>query len=1183
MFDPFAQGLFDDLPDLQGLDSDEARRILSSAYLAIVRLRTRDATTTAGTLISDDVGSDSSDDSDPLQLTSAIDYLRRLADTMEFHAVLGENVEPRVRTAGAFITAESLALLADYHDLVAPSTQPLSCRVRNSGVYTRIESGLLYLIAGYESNAAGVVAGIVEAVDVQRSSGEQGAEWGLDVLINFCRFRLNPLPLQECPVTFEDAPDLDAPALEDDTVGRLYGLLGESVRALMAWLVGDEPGGMEEAEQNIGNLLSALGPSQQNSGDPIEGTGGDYARVRHLAALLNICLPEIRERSLLQLIPTGPGFSPDDFSSYLSNRARGDSEGGSGRPVLWPSARSYVDKCISGDARHAVVSMPTGSGKSFIAELAISQSVGEGWVLYLAPTNALTEQIRFDLRKSLELLGTDVRAFIGGLEYSLLKTDVVADMPTNSVAVMTPEKASLALRLYPHVFQSCKLIVFDECHLLGEESSARGATAELLLSRLMLVAPDARILLMSAVLGNPDDLAGWLNFATGYNSSVVSITWRPTRTLRGALAVSRPALEREYGPARAELAELPPHRKKKEFQAPYTVICNLQGAWQSTDEPDYGLVEIPCEASFAALRAMHNGEWRYKVEPVRWVNGSAVSLAEFLAESGIQTLAFIPASRHYPFLNANNTVLTESCLSTLWEAPAILDACRILAEYEFGVPSVVFELLDKGVAVHTALMIETEKIASEEAFIGRSCQIMYATGTLAQGLNLPASAVVIAGTRIGYERRLSSSVEEQRKRSQLLNAAGRAGRAGFANQGLVVAVPDRPMSVNSHSDVRIVRDRLDYLQHTDNAVNVQSSLETFIDRAASQILDTETASAVELQSIASLTGDNAGQPDPEDVLRKSYATYLRRMKGLPDSSGTAVRHLLQIRNEFVGRGIAPDWVPDAAQKAGLDYFLISALLNSWRTIRPNLGNEVFGWSVLDWTEELLRIAAYVHPTILMRHFNENSFKTLSPELNRLADPYLRGYGTVDWEPNEEWIREWQDIMHLLEPWMTGRPLKDIAAILTSSDADQIDAGRNTAQKPIPKTLLLTNDSFSRLALMAGGLVAIAEQVFEELSRRDQSFSQSLPLTLMAMPLCIKYGSDSVEALAWYRFGIRLRRPAKLLYQAFPPPPLGDDELLQNWVRNQRRLWLNGSVGDSIEILQNNSETVEAIRQFIIRG
>ncbi len=111
--------------------------------------------------------------------------------------------------------------------------------------------------------------------------------------------------------------------------------------------------------------------------------------------------------------------------------------------------------------------MPTGSGKSFVGELAVSQSLHSGWVLYLAPTNALAEQIRGDLRLGLETLGTDILAFIGDQEYSTFSTDTVTQMQVNSVAVMTPEKCALALRLSPDAFASCSLVVFDECHLIA--------------------------------------------------------------------------------------------------------------------------------------------------------------------------------------------------------------------------------------------------------------------------------------------------------------------------------------------------------------------------------------------------------------------------------------------------------------------------------------------------------------------------------------------------------------------------------------------------------------------------------------------------------------------------------------------------------------------------------------------
>jgi replicative superfamily II helicase len=110
-----------------------------------------------------------------------------------------------------------------------------------------------------------------------------------------------------------------------------------------------------------------------------------------------------------------PDMDGARYSIYLRNRAIG-ADGAPGRPVLWPSAREYVSECIIGQMKHAVVSMPTGSGKSFVAELAISQALGGGWALYLVPTNALAEQIRGDLRRGLATL--DAQIMIRNIRFS---------------------------------------------------------------------------------------------------------------------------------------------------------------------------------------------------------------------------------------------------------------------------------------------------------------------------------------------------------------------------------------------------------------------------------------------------------------------------------------------------------------------------------------------------------------------------------------------------------------------------------------------------------------------------------------------------------------------------------------------------------------------------------------------
>ncbi len=1144
MFDDFAKSLFADFPEFDGFSRERAIRSLSRAYLAIIEYRVNRST------------------ADLEELAENQPFLRRLANTLFFHVVINEERGQQERRAAAFVAAESISLMADYIAIAksfADNVEQPSLRV--SERYTRIEAALLYQFARYDACASSVLSMSPPTIGAGNSLEDRTAAWCFERIEGLCRLRLTPTQNTGINFNFRSGDTISARPLEIDTISRLYFEIGMAAIDFTEWL-GGNTASLPEAVTRLDGVIAALTVADDES-PPV---GHEYGRIHHLATLLKLCLPSLEDRALLHVVPNPPGFNPTSYRKYLYNRAMGTAAS-AGRPVLWPSALQYVRDCVVGSSRHAVVSMPTGSGKSFVGELAVSQAVGEGWALYLAPTNALTEQIRRDLREGLKELGTDVLAFIGDQEYSIFATDRVEQMQNNSVAVMTPEKCALALRLSPDAFANCRLVVFDECHLIGDPGSTRGPVAELVVTQLMLQAPHSRFVLMSAIIQNPEDLSGWLESATGDNAKAVTIKWRPTRTLRSILGVENEAFQCNADAARKALSKLTDNRKSLTFRSPCALAANLYGAWQSESEPDYVVSKIDCNATLSAKRRKTVlKEWHYTYEADSWVNVTAAALATKFAERGIQTLVFTPANRHYPFSNGNKVKLSQETLERLPDPPDIVETCRVLAEYELGCDSLVYEMLDRGVAVHTSLMLETEKIGSELMFRQHGAPIMFATGTLAQGLNLPAIAVIIAGSRIGDPRGEETDIVERRKFSQLLNAAGRAGRAGFANQGLVIAIPDIPIVFSDFQKVLDVRRQMDYLQQSDDAVPVESGLADFLDSVCAHTLTSDSASILELQVLSLLTGGDATQLDPHAVLKRTYASYLRSKAAKPQVTSNDAKRLVGVSAKFVEDTNAPAWLTIAAQRAGLDFFLTLSISQAWARVRTELPTECQGWTVQQWLHELLQLVAYIPPGLLSRQLPVSNLKHVSSEFKNLADTQdpILFQTLMSWKPPKKWFDAWKSVETPLAAWMNGLSTAEIASIVTDEDLVDITKDR-TAGKPIPKALAIATDSWSRLSLVAGGLLSIAEQILDG----------KVPIALGCLPMCIKYGCNSPGTLAWFRFGVRLRRPSRLLSDAFPPPALTSDDELKEWVRDQRGKWLKGELTPA-----GDDEVFDAIRRFI---
>ncbi len=1027
--------------------------------------------------------------------------------------------------------------------------------------FARIESGLLYLYARYDSCARGVLSYGPRNVQVMDNSVAMAADYCFRALERLCRLELYQPVEIVTPSDNEFVQYESVAGLTTDTIVRLYRMLADIVRQFTDWLTNgasSEVFPIELLDDMIEALVSSDGSTSL--------TGSEFSRIHHLCRLLRLCAPDIGQRALVHVVPRPPEWEPNLYSHYLQARAIGD-EGTGSRAVLWPSALSYIEKAVVGDSRHVVVSMPTGSGKSFIAELAVSQAIANGWALYLTPTNALAEQVRGDLRDGLAALGTSVYAFIGDREYSVLSNDRVNEMPVNSVAVMTPEKCALAVRISPHAFSNCRLVVFDECHLLGD-TEYRGPLAEILLGQLICIS-SARFLLMSALVQNPASLVEWLSTATQGSGTSIEIKWRPTRSLRTVLGVDYNSLIRTAKDAEQRLSLMPKRRKRLDFNPACALAVSLRGAWNSTDEPDYAVIPIDCTAPLAMVRSrLSNRPWNYKIESKSWVNGTATAIASTFINGGIQTLVFTPANRHYPFVNARKLQLPQHVVENRPQSTPIVTICKTLSEYELGHTSMVFELLTRGIAVHTSIMLETEKIGSEAAFRTSYCPLMYATGTLAQGLNLPAIAVVIAGTRIGDPREQNTVEAQKRRLSQLLNAAGRAGRAGFANQGVVIAIPDKPIHFQDFDDVLQARRSTDYLQKTDACISVESGLRGFLDQVCEHSLTTRTASALDLQVMSLIGGDDHSELEPHVVLNNTFAAYLRSRADFSAVTPEDARNVVAIGEQFMEETRSPSWLKVAAQRAGLDFFVILSIGRTWMSRHEEFSESIGSLSVLQWVDILVQIVHEIPPLHLSRHIPKERLKNISEEFAKLDDGVFLA-DELRPEQLDAWRLAWSTSLAPLRAWMKGHPIVDIAAIICGCSSDTISSDRGPG-KPLPKALSIVGETWSSLAVIAGGLLAVVEQ----------HRNGVVPLSLSCLPMCIKYGCDSPETLAWYRFGVRLRRASRLLSRRFPMSiQAATDDDLRSWVVDTRRQWLRS---DSVGHIHDEEEMVLlAIRRFIL--
>ncbi|MFO1078887.1 MAG: DEAD/DEAH box helicase, partial [Planctomycetota bacterium] len=744
-----------------------------------------------------------------------------------------------------------------------------------------------------------------------------------------------------------------------------------------------------------------------------------HADLHHLALLIAEACDATAARAL-RLVPRPPDDDDGRFLAYQRARA-------TRRPLLWPAAETYATRALPGPITHAVVTVPTGAGKSSVAELAAAQALQNGWVLYLAPTNALVAQIRRDLDAIFNKLGVAVVGLTGGAEYSVIDSDTL-EIADRQIAVMTPEKCSLALRQSPELFASLRLCVMDEAHLIGE-AQGRGVVAELVLAEVLHRAPNVRLLLLSALIDSPHNLASWLTAATGVHAIGIDEPWRPTRTLRALCGVAAETVDDAQRRGVAELAKLPPQRKTVAADVSLRLLGALHGTWTGEDHGDYEIVDT----GIAIKTRIKRGG---RMERTGHTTPATQALTEHLAAAGHRLLVFLPADRHAPFSHARD-------LTGPGPGPAnpVVQSLLTLADAEIAGPrtgqvSDVHIALAKGIAIHSSAMVAEEQRACEIAFEREAATVMLATGTLAQGLNLPASAVIIGGTHVGDRREADTPAGRARAKSQLLNAVGRAGRAQTAARSLAIVVPANPVRIGLRPDVATARRAAPWLADEDGSAIVTSQLRDLIANTLNGSVDLVHMDVPEQTAFAFLSF-TAESGDATNVLARTLAAH---NANAADRAPQLTKSLRDLGRQYLDRNQAPAWIATSAHRAGIALPAAVAFerLLRWLLAQPGQPPD----SIELWSQTIAWLLVYM-PV---------EERTLLLGDDVLSATQVSGLESTDVATRTNAGRVLTDT---LQSWLVGAPLVEVGRVLHDrSEPIAVTRGKG---HDLPRTLRFVRD------------------------------------------------------------------------------------------------------------------------------
>ncbi len=385
---------------------------------------------------------------------------------------------------------------------------------------------------------------------------------------------------------------------------------------------------------------------------------------------------------------------------------------------------------------HVIVAAPTGSGKTVIAEYAVAQALASaGRVFYTAPIKALSNQKYLDL---CALYGQSTVGLLTG-DNSVNDSAPVVVMTTEVLRNMIYARADLSRLLF---------VVLDEVHFL--QDTYRGPVWEEVIIHLPA---HVRLVCLSATVSNAGELGDWVTSVRG-STTVITHAQRPVDLVPWWIAFDR---------ERNELREFPVFVDGRANRAAAAYDAE---SLRNKARPGFRQRRTRALAIPGRQDVVHHLRLDERLPAIYFIFSRAgcADAVRSCLRSGVRLTSEEERDEIRSLLATRLATLST-------------DDRRILGEAEFTLA------MEAGVAAHHAGMVPVFKEAVEAAFVRGLVKVVFATETLAVGINMPARSVVIEKLS-----KFSGDGHDVLTPGEFTQLTGRAGRRGIDPVGHAITL-----------------------------------------------------------------------------------------------------------------------------------------------------------------------------------------------------------------------------------------------------------------------------------------------------------------------------------------------------------------------------------------------------------